>query len=134
MGRYPDPRVDEEEHGVRGGNCGLRLPEHAAGEALRDGLFEARRIDDGKREIAKPCFAFASIPRHSRHMVDEGQSPADQAVEERRFADVGASDNGKREAHGAPRLDDLALTPSRKAAPAHCAGWEGNCGGAGQTG
>ena len=72
-------------------------PARLAGAAL----FEARGVDRGEFEIAEPAVTLAAVARHARPVVDQRQPLADQAVEQRRLADVRPADDGDGEAHGA---------------------------------
>ena len=67
---------------------------HAPGERGGIGIFEAGGIDDGDFEIEEPCQPFAAITRDARRVVDQRQLATDEAVEERRFADIWATDDG----------------------------------------
>ena len=98
--RRTGARIDHEEDGVGLRHRGLGLRPHAAGEAFGRGFLEARGIDHSEIEIAEPAFALAAVARHARPVVDQRDAPADQPVEQRRFADIGAADNGDGEAHG----------------------------------
>ncbi len=78
---------------------GLRL--HAAGQALRRGLFQAGGIDQREVQIAKPAKAFAAVAGDARLVVDQREPAPDQTVEQRRFADIGSADNHDFWNHGA---------------------------------
>ena len=45
-------------------------------------------------EVAELALAFAPVPRDSRQIINERKPPANQAVEQRRLADIGAADDG----------------------------------------
>ena len=97
--RRPGARIDHEEHRVGLRDRGLGLRPHAAGETVGRRLFEPGGIDDGEVEIAQPALACAPVARDARLVVDQRQAPADQPVEECRFADIGPADNGDGETH-----------------------------------
>ena len=64
-------------------------------------LLEARGVDDGEAQRAEPAGALAQVAGHAGLVVDERQPPPDEAVEERRLADVGTADDGEGEGHAA---------------------------------
>ena len=57
-------------------------------------------VDDGEAEIAEAPFAFAAVAGDPRRAVDDGLTPADEAVEQGRLAHVGAADDRHGEGHG----------------------------------
>ena len=85
--------------GFRDRRVGLRL--HAARQALRRGLFEARGINQREVQIAKPAKAFAPITGDARLVVDQRQPPPDQTIKQRRFSYVWPSYNGNNVIHNA---------------------------------
>ena len=93
-------RIEHEEHRVGLLDRQLGLRQHAAGEALGVGLFEARGVDDGEVQIAEPGLALAPVAGDAGQVVDQRQAPADQPVEQRGLADVRPPDDGDGEAHG----------------------------------
>ncbi len=99
--RRAGARIDQEQHGVRlrHGGRGLRL--HLAGKALAGGVLKARGIDDAKRQIAELPLAFPPVARHAGLIVDKRPPRSDEAVEQRRFPDIGPTDDGDRERHKA---------------------------------
>ena len=52
-----------------------------------------------KRSAPEPPLALAQVARDPGLVVDQRQPPADQAVEQRRLADVGPADDGEGERH-----------------------------------
>ena len=100
---HPRPSVDEEERGVRLLQGALGLRHHAPGEGLRRRLLEACGVDGAKPEGADAGPALAPVPGHPGRRRDEGCAPADQPVEERRLADVGAAHDGDGEGHRRPQ-------------------------------
>ncbi len=97
--RHARAHVDEKQHRVRLGDRRLGLRAHAPDQARRGGLFQTGRIDDGKIEIAEPARAFPPVAGDARAIVDQGDAPADQAVEQGRLADIRPADNGEGEGH-----------------------------------
>src|SRR5262249_54900430 len=111
--RRPRARVDQEQDRIGGRDRGLGLLLHAAGQAFGRGLYEPRRVDGGEGEIAEPRVALAPIAGNPREVVDQCEALADQAIEQRRLADVRPSDNGDREAHDqGQRVVNGALCPA----------------------
>ena len=51
-------------------------------------------VEQGEGKVAELGRRFAHVARHARRVVDDGAALADQAVEQRRFADVGTADDG----------------------------------------
>ena len=56
---------------------------------------------DGEAQRPEPPAALAQVARHPGLVVDQRQPPPDEAVEERRLADVRPADDGDGEGHGA---------------------------------
>ena len=92
--------IDQEEHRVGLFDRRLGLLDHAAGQARGRRAFEARGVDRGEFEVAETPVALATVARHARHVVDQCKPLADQAVEQRRLADVRPANDGDGEAHG----------------------------------
>ena len=55
---------------------------------------EAARVDQPEVPIAVAGIGIVAVARHARHVVHNRGSGAENAVEQRRFADVGPSDQG----------------------------------------
>ena len=53
----------------------------------------ARGIKQGEGEITQLRGRLAHIARHSRRVIDNGAAPSDQAIEQRRFADIRTADD-----------------------------------------
>src|SRR5262249_12011230 len=79
---------------------------------FRRGLFEAGRVDDAEGEITEPRPPFAAVARDSGEGVDQCEALADEAIEQRRLADIRPADNGDREAHERRSVVEAALCPS----------------------
>ena len=92
--RHPGAGIEDQQRDNGITHCGIGLLPHAPGERGGIGIFEAGGIDDGEFEIEEPCQPFAAITRDARRVVDQRQLAADEAVEERRFADIWATDDG----------------------------------------
>src|SRR3982750_24340 len=79
---------------------GLRLLLHAGGQRPLGALIEAGGVDDREVEIAEPGLALAAIAGDARQVIDKRELLPDQAVEQRRLADIGPADNGNLKGHG----------------------------------
>jgi hypothetical protein len=93
-------RIDKEEHSIRlrYRRCRLRL--HSPRKALALGIFETGGVDQLEREITEPTVTFSPIARDARPIVDQREMAADEAVEQRRFAHIGAADDHEGKTHG----------------------------------
>ena len=86
--------VDHEQRRVRFPYRSLGLRPHPAGKRLRILVLEARRVDHSKIEADQLRLTLAAVARDPGPVVDKRQAPADQPVEQGRFADVRAADDG----------------------------------------
>ncbi len=86
-------RVDHKQRcvGVLQRDLGLRA--HPAGQAVRLLVLPPGGVDRLELEAGKPGLAEAPVTRHPRLVVDQRDALADQPVEQRRLADVGAPDD-----------------------------------------
>ena len=100
VGRQAHAGIDHEEQRVGLRDRGLGLLLHARGQRALGALVEAGGIDDGEVEIAEPGLALAAVAGDARQVIDQRELLPDQAVEQRRFADIGSADNGNRKGHG----------------------------------
>ena len=91
--------VDHEEHHVGLLDRRFGLGAHAAEERARIGLLEAGGVDDAEAQQPEPRLTLAPVAGDAGAVVDERQAPADETVEERRFADIRPSDDGDRGRH-----------------------------------
>jgi hypothetical protein len=62
-------------------------------------LFEAGSIDHLEFEIAQPALALAAVAGDAGAVIDQRDPPADQPIEQGRFADIGPADDRDGEAH-----------------------------------
>ena len=92
--QHAGPRVDQEQHHGRGVDGAFGEAAHARLERLAADRLPAGGVEQGEGEIAELRLLLAHVARHARRVVDDGAAPADQAVEQRRLADVGAADDG----------------------------------------
>jgi hypothetical protein len=98
-GREAGAGIDHEEQRIGLGDRGLRLFLHPCGERALGPLVEAGSVDDDEFEIAEPRLALAAIAGHAWQVIDERELLSDQAVEQRRLADIGPADDGDCEGH-----------------------------------
>jgi hypothetical protein len=90
-GGDPLAGVQHEHHHVRFVQRAQRLLAHGAQDAGGRRV-EASGVDDAEAHRTPVSDAVAAIARHARHVLDQGRPPTDEAVEQRRLADVGAAD------------------------------------------
>jgi hypothetical protein len=79
--RRTRPGVNQKEHRIGGGERGLGLRLHAAGEAVGRGGLQAGGINHREVEIAEPRRAFAAVAGDAGQVIDQRQALADQPVE-----------------------------------------------------
>ncbi len=97
--RHAGARIDEEERDVGVGERALGLRPHARGELARRRLLEPGGIDDAEAQIAEARLGLAAVARHAGRVVHQRQALAGEAVEQRRFADIGPAEDGHRQRH-----------------------------------
>ena len=86
--------VDDEQHQVGFLGRGACLARGRAGQALVL-AGDAAGVDDGERLLALgAAHAVMAIAGHARLVMDQGVATARQRIEERRFSDVGATNEG----------------------------------------
>ena len=86
--------IDDEEHQIDLVQRLLGLEPHAPGQRLDRRLFQAGGVDDGEGEIGNAPRGFPDVAGGAGYLRHEGDMAADEAVEQRRLADVGAADDG----------------------------------------
>ena len=123
--RHAGPRIDHEQAQIGRADRRFGLRPHAAGEAVGRRFVEAGRIDGGEAEVAEMGLAFAAVAGDAGEIVDQRQTPADQPVEERRLADIGAPDDG--DAEWLCRHRAVPVT-SPSGQPSGCVSGFGGCG------
>ena len=112
--RCPRSNIDQEQHRVGSCDGGRGLLLHATRQALRRSLLETCRVDHREGEIAQPRAALPPIAGHPRAVIHQCRALADQAVEQRRLADIRPSDDGDRELHEGDRASIPVLCRRRK--------------------
>ena len=83
-------RVDDEGHDVCLVQRAQRLLAHRRQDAGRERI-EAARVDDAEARRAPLADAVTAIARDAGLVLDKCRLAADQAVEQRRLADVGSA-------------------------------------------
>ena len=91
--------IDHEHQRVGERDRGFGLLLHPRGQRALGALVEASGVDDGEFEIAQTRLAFAAVAGDAGFVIDQRQLLPDQAIEQRRFSDIGPADNGNRERH-----------------------------------
>src|SRR5690606_10627262 len=81
------------------GNGKIGLTAHARFEAIAHPLFEPRRIDNDEGEIAKASLTLAPVACHARRVIHQRELAPDEAVKQRRLADIGTANNGHLKRH-----------------------------------
>ena len=97
--RQAGPPVDHEDYevGLLDGRHDL-IP-HGRDEVRLRARIEAARVHDGGLPALEGSRAIETVPGHPGHVVDDGASAADQAIEERGLADVGTAHESDDGAH-----------------------------------
>ena len=105
------PDVEQEDDGVGLVDRDLRLRlDRGLGRILVRVQIEPGRVDHG--ELPPPVRdAVEPVAREARLRVDDRLAPAEDAVEQRRFADVGAADDGDDRARHASSVANSARRP-----------------------
>jgi hypothetical protein len=94
-------RVNQEQRGVGVPDGGFGLHAHPAGERLRVLILESGSVDDSELKPEQFRVALAPVAGHARPIVDKRQALTDKPIEQRRFSDIGAADDGDgRARHG----------------------------------
>src|SRR5262249_30985887 len=93
-------RVDDEQNDVGLVDGRQHLAAHALDEGLDGGGIEPAGVDHRRLPAPERPPAVEPVPRHPGHVAHQRLPAADQAIEERRLADVGPADDGE----GRPRL------------------------------
>ena len=96
-------RINHEQGDIGMIDCGLRLHPHPPRQGRRIFIFKPCGVDDAEIHAEEARIAFPPVARHAGLVIDQRQPFTDQPVEQRRFADIGAPDNGdggERARHG----------------------------------
>ncbi len=86
-------RIDHEQDDIALGNRGFRLLSHPPGKRGIIGLLEACGIDNGEFQVIEIDIALATVAGDARPIINKRQLAADQAIEQRRLADIGTPDD-----------------------------------------
>ncbi len=86
-------RVEHQQRDVAVDQRGVGLRAHPPGERRGVGILEPGGVDDAELEVVERRVAFAPVAGDAGRIVDERQLAPDEAVEQGRFADVGAADD-----------------------------------------
>ena len=97
-----DPGVDDEQHGVGDVDRDLGLGADALGQAAGVGV-PAAGVDDGEGAAVPDRVVGDAVAGDARHVLDDGLAAADDPVDQRRLAHVGAADDGQDRARGSRR-------------------------------
>ena len=114
--------IDHEDHRLSVLDRDLGLPAHPRVAARRGGRHEAAGVDDQERSPAPLGHGGVTVARDSGPVVHDRPALAQHAIEEGRFADVRATDDGDdRQAHGGAHDENerraggmLDLAPARR--------------------
>ena len=68
------------------------------------GFLKAGGVDQAQFQAVEHRLGDAAVAGHARRVMDNGDAPPDQAVEETGFADIGPADDGECERHGTMSL------------------------------
>ena len=86
--------IDQEQDDIRSVDRPLGEAPHAGLKGLAARGFPPCRIEQHEGEIAELRRLLAHVAGDTGRVVDDGAPTASQTVEERRLADVGATDDG----------------------------------------
>ena len=85
----PGARIGDEQRRVRAFQRGFGLLAHPAGQAGGVLVLPPGGVDNGEAHPGNLGIAHAPVARHAGLVVHQRQLLADQAIEQRRFADIG---------------------------------------------
>ena len=91
--------IDHEQDDVGVADRDLGLLAHPVFEAAIADILVAGGVEHAEFQIAEPPLALAAVAGDAGLVVDQRELPADQPVEQRRFADIGPADNSDGDAH-----------------------------------
>ena len=95
----PDPGVDHEQHRVGDVHRDLGLRADALGQPARVGV-PAAGVDDGEGAAVPDGVVGDAVAGDAGDVLDHGLAAADDPVDQRRLAHVGAADDGQDRARG----------------------------------
>ena len=91
--------VDHHQGEIRRIDRTFRLATHAILETAGRGFLETGRVDNTKLQSGKAGIALAPVARDAGLVVDNRVLPADQPVEQCRFADIRPPDDSNGGGH-----------------------------------
>ena len=95
----PGAGIDHEQHRVRIGDAHFGLCAHATRQGARVLVFPTGGIDDREFHARQLHIAESAVARDAWLVVDQRQFLADQPVEQRGFAHIGATDDDDARKH-----------------------------------
>ena len=111
-------RVDHEQDDVGFLDRQLGLLAHAVFEAPIGHVFVTGGVEHAEAEISDMAFGLTAVAGDAGRIIDKRNLAADEPVEQRGFADIGATDNGNGDGHGRfIRSERSAAGPIRGSAP-----------------
>ena len=91
--------VDYQQADIGFANGGAGLLHHARRQAFAACVLETGCVDEAQIERAELRLRLVGGSREARRIVDVGDAPAGERVEQRRLPDIGPADNGEGERH-----------------------------------
>ena len=85
-------RIEDQQRDIGLAQRRVGLRTHPPRQARGVGILEACGVDDGEVEVEQLRGTLAPVARHAGRIVDQRQLAPDEAVEQRRLADIGAAD------------------------------------------
>ena len=113
--RHPGAGVDHEEDDVGFPDGQLGLLAHAVLEAAIGHVLVAGGVENAEGEVRDAALGLAPVAGHAGRVVHQRDLAADQAIEQRGLADIGATDNGNGDGHA------LVFRSGRRAGGRYCA-------------
>ncbi len=96
---HPDTPVDQEQADIGHVDRTFRQRPHAALQAVVSGFFQTGGVNHCETQIAKARGPLAQITGHARSIINQRQFLFNHTVEQRRFPDIRAANNGKCKRH-----------------------------------
>ena len=106
--------VDHEQQRIGFGDGGQGLAGHARAQGVGRGFLEAGGVDQAERHAVEHRFGHAAVAGHAGRVMDDGDPPPGEAVEQAGLADIGPADDGDGEAASAHFVHASALHLSQR--------------------